>query len=166
MSEWTPGSGFIGFAVEETGKRERSKRMPLKAKRLTPVATMKGRPLDLSTGPVALDFVKEPLGKQRFVSGKLDVDNGLLISENTSTQNRREKRSLQPAEDADPFKVPSQRASMSHSSILLDQSDSNTKHDHVTTNDYRFQQSGWLKRAKKVGFTTPSGLNDHKIKAM
>ena len=141
--------------------------MPPKTKHSDPVSTTKGWPLDLSIEPVSLDSVAEPQGKQRSVTRKFQVENGISISENKSTQNStltqdgRVKHLLQPTAGADPFKIPSQRTSMASSIDSAGQHNSNIEDGQVTTNDCRIPQSGWLKRAKKFGSATPAGHKDH-----
>lgn len=59
-------------------------------------------------------------------------------------------------------KLSSQRPSICHLDVSSYQHDSNADHGQPTTDGLLLQRSGWLKRAKKVGFTTPAGQIEHR----
>lgn len=116
--------------------------------------------------------------------GKSRQEYGVLLFETTSTRVGERSRSFQHTRNADdtvttepsekvassvkyqrcamaghgpPSKIPSQRPSIHHSDSLSYQNGSKADHSQLATDDPKFQRSGWLKRAKRVGFAIPAG---------
>jgi hypothetical protein len=164
------------------GRRKCFKPKILKAKRSDPASKNRGRTLDLTT---RLDITKS-MEESRVVRrergplhGKTRQEYDVLLFETTSTRIGERSRSFQHTKNADDTvttepsekvassvkyqrcamasKIPSQRPSIYHSNALSYQNGSQADHSQLATDDPRFQRSGWLKRAKKVGFATPAG---------